>query len=396
MNAFDEYHELAAQLLNRTDCPLPLPNLDRDYPHNIGLLSDAEESELAAMVVQYTNGMNCDSWQELTLDQRLPWMRLAVGAFAAKDNLSMPAILQELARIAEMAIHVVDADQLSKWPKPIVEELIGAGILRRTDNAASVVCDACGDDHVEKIEYIQLASEPKPRAYISCPISGRIPVPLDRLYRWVIDKAELPETSLVAAQVGRQPGEITVSKRHQKKHTKDGAPKRSWTQSDLDEAIREYKAKRASNYNDLVDGVKRRRAGAKKSARGLFGRNAIVRALGVKSAAMVSGSPVWQTIADELTLRGRSRSTSTQKSQRIGLDIALEDQAEATSAPILDQAIQQETIRLIEKSMPAKEAEATIEKLRRGEITDDKARDLVEVFSQQQHDQRTRKIRQVP
>jgi hypothetical protein len=176
----------------------------------------------------------------------------------------------------------------------------------------------------------------------------------------------------------------------------ESPPKQSWTQPDLDDAIREYKAQRASTYNDLVDGVKRGRAGAKKNARVLFGRNAVVRALGVKSAAMVSNSPVWQAIADELKLRGPSRSTPRRHSQRIGLDIAMEDQAQATSAPILDQAVQQETIRLIEKSMPATEAKAIIEKLGRGDITDDAARELVDVVAQQQHDKRTHKVRQTP
>ena len=179
--------------------------------------------------------------------------------------------------------------------------------------------------------------------------------------------------------------------------SKDGSPpKRSWTQGDLDEAIRKYKSERASTYNDLVDGVKRGRAGAKKSARDLFGRNAVVRALGVKSAAMVSKSQVWQAIADELKLRKPSRLASRRPVQRIGLDIAMEDQAQATNTPILDQAVEQETIRLIERSMPVAEAEATTEKLRRGEITDEAARELVEVFAQQQRDNRTRKVRQTP
>ena len=76
--------------------------------------------------------------------------------------------------------------------------------------------------------------------------------------------------------------------------------------------------------------------------------------------------------------------------------MAMEDQAQAASTSILGQAVEQETIRLIETAMPAAVAEATIEKLRRGEITDDDARELVTVFKQQQSDKRTHIVRQTP
>ncbi|MCC7083664.1 MAG: hypothetical protein IT427_01505 [Pirellulales bacterium] len=334
--------------------------------------------------------MNYKSWQKLTLEERLPWMRLAVEQLDGENAEGDHAILADLTRRAAVGVCDIDSDEAMSWSPRLLGKLVASGVLRPTDNAASVACNACGNDHVEKVEYVTADTGIQLRAYISCPDNGRVYVPLERLRRWIVDKKKLPAPVLDA------PMQEEARNRDGKQHKAAGAAKRSWTQQDLDAAIQEYKAKRASTYHDLVDGVKRGKSGAQKNARDLFGRNAIVRALGVKSAAMVSGSSVWQTIADELRLRGRSRSTSINKSQRVGLDIALEDQAEASCAPILDQAIQQETTRLIEKSMPAKEAEATIEKLRRGEITDDKARELVEVFAQQQNDQRTRKVRQMP
>ncbi len=460
------------------------------------------------------------------------------------------------------------ADEVAGWPAGLLDDLLGQRILVVADNAQSITCDSCADDHIERVEYLPPGSGDAIRTYINCPSSGRVEVQLSRLRQWRLTDAFIKATrdvrrkqsprwredlefgeelnrrlyssiaaqdlagvlgilatdierwsrrvkvdlfdyihddkdaadrqmcnpldgspfrpfvfvrpligqsesidmleihfdvqfaerfgsrlnafnngrcnfadlvceydarfgsameledflvldgqrkalkqigftlvehiALVKSQVSDQTSQPIKQRSQSAKGQKSGVsnkgsvPKQSWTQADLDQAIREYKAKRASTYNDLVVGAKWGKAGAKKSARDLFGRNAIVRALGVKSAAMVSGSSVWQSIADELRLRGRSRSTSTQKSQRIGLDISLEDQAVASSAPILDHAIQLETTRLIEKSMPANEAEATIEKLRRGEITDDKARELVEVFAQQQRDQRTRKVRQMP
>jgi hypothetical protein len=140
--------------------------------------------------------------------------------------------------------------------------------------------------------------------------------------------------------------------------------------------------------------VKRGGPGAKKDAQRLFGRNAIVRELGVKSGAMVTKSPEWQAIAAELNLPRLSGRGSTGKPARVGSEIALEEQAIAASVPAADQLVRRETIQLIEAAMPADVAEPTIEKLLRGEITDDRARQLIEVYADQARDDRTRRTRQ--
>lgn len=162
---------------------------------------------------------------------------------------------------------------------------------------------------------------------------------------------------------------------------KDEVAKKPWTQPDLDEAILEYKAKRASTFKDLVEGAKRAKPGAKKSAQALFGRNAIWRALGVKSKAMVSSSTVWQDIADELGIPRGPRKSGHPRKQWIGMDPALEEQAVASGESAFDEVVRRETIALVEKSMPAAEAEATIEKLQRGEITDDQAHEISEALA---------------
>jgi hypothetical protein len=283
---------------------------------------------------------------------------------------------------------IITAEEVAVWPPGSLDRLMADGVLKATHNAMSVCCEACGLDHVERVEYIESPPDSELRAYIPCPVNGRVRVPLDKLRRWIVCKKMLPGGGAIT---GRSP---ETTKRQGKHHP----AKRSWTQADLDDAIREFKAKRASTYNDLVSGVKQRKAGAEKSARALFGRNAIVRALGVRSVAMVSRSSVWQAIADELKLRvpNSGRLKKHGLSQRIGMEIALEDKAEATSQTGLDQAVRRETIQLIEKSMPANEAAATIGKLQRGGLTDDAARDLVEVFVEQKRDERTRKVRQLP
>jgi hypothetical protein len=100
--------------------------------------------------------------------------------------------------------------------------------------------------------------------------------------------------------------------------------KRGWVQAELDDAIRDYKAKRSARYAALKDGVRRGLKGARKAARELFGARAIARELGVRSHAMVSGSPAWLPIAADLQL-GKTR---VGKPKRVGLDVALEAAAE--------------------------------------------------------------------
>jgi hypothetical protein len=169
---------------------------------------------------------------------------------------------------------------------------------------------------------------------------------------------------------------------------------RSWTQPDLNAAIIEYKAKRASTYQDLVAGVKAGRPGAKKSAQQMFGRNAISRELGVRAKAMVSKSPEWLAIAEELQLsHGKDR--NKRKLAKVGLDIAIEARGADASQTVLDIAIQNETIRLVRASLPNAEAAALIEKLQCGEITDEHARMVVDVVKEQKRDDRTRKVRSV-
>lgn len=220
----------------------------------------------------------------------------------------------------------------------------------------------------------------------------------NELQRWAeceVERLSTPTVSPTGADNETQ-SEPAGSRAQRRQRQKAGPLKRSWTQGALDDAIREYRAKRASTYADLVASVQRGDRGAKKDAQRLFGRNAIARELGVKSRAMVTKSPDWQAIATELKLPRPSGRRGTTTPQRIGVEIALEEQAVAASETVVDQVVRRETIRLINTSMPAAEAEATIEKLERGEITDEQARDLVAVHADQRRDDRTRRIRHNP
>jgi hypothetical protein len=517
------------------------------------------------------------------------------------------------------------ADEVATWPNGLLDQLVESGVLAATDNASAVRCDACGHDHVERVEYIRSPPGTDLRAYISCPESnGRVRVPLERLRQWVVNQENLPmqtttatlsPSSLPPAPSGAvplphalsvayagltavlddaiemyrqnmrfpnptpvmdaierfvhelrlvppwfeelrrrvtlvevtcrnesayaiaraaaleshtaEPQQISPGKfgldrvRHslsdgptylaeiidlrksieavldepslglspqatrafsewrdicrrvqqeaerlvvdgcwylyhvynaaedsndersqlalavlssnmggvhlddvrdaahsivawvQEQGSTDATPentsaegerkpgrrrridpaKRSWTQPKLDEAINEYWADRSSNYRNLVDGVKRRKQGAMRDARRLFGRNAIVRALGVRSPAMVTNSSAWQKIADELGLRGEPDSNYPPPGGRVGIEIALETQAVESCESGLDRAVKRETIAFIKKKMPPNEADATIEKLQRGEITDDQARQLVDLYADQQSDEKTHRVR---
>ncbi|MCC5831106.1 MAG: hypothetical protein JJU36_16820 [Phycisphaeraceae bacterium] len=181
----------------------------------------------------------------------------------------------------------------------------------------------------------------------------------------------------------------------------DDPPKRSWTQSDLDDAIREYKAKRASFYQRLLSvlgdpksSLSSKRS-ARKQAKHLFGRNVIARALGVKSAKMVSQSQPWVAMAKELGLeRKTGKQAGTGRPIRIGQDIAIEqasmnaadtDDHAAADAAILreerDQTLRQ-IRKLAESELPkAKEsAKALLDSFNEGEMTDEQVRQNVTIL----------------
>jgi hypothetical protein len=175
------------------------------------------------------------------------------------------------------------------------------------------------------------------------------------------DRAAGPETSRQAKQAG-----------------KNAPPERSWTQGDLDDEIVRYKA-RITEYRELVRGVEAGRPEAKKAAQKLFGRNVLAKKLGVKAKAMVSRSPAWRKIAKELQLP-RKGNLGTGRPRKVGFEIAAEDKAEAQTGAVVDEVARRETINLVRRRLDPQAAEATIEKLERGEMTDEQAREMAEML----------------
>jgi hypothetical protein len=224
-----------------------------------------------------------------------------------------------------------------------------------------------------------------------------------------LDKYSTPDAAWFEAALALEQNRAARRLRDRAESIQEGPPSkpvrkgpeslRSWTQPDLDAAIREYKAKRATQYNELVEGIRQGRPGAQKAARQLYGRNAIARALGVKARAMVSKSEPWQEIAAELQLsRSRNSCPPFKRSKRIGLSIAEEKKAldDLGRAQVLDQLVHKETIALLQRKLPPEVAEEAIWKLERGEMTDDGARELIDLYQLQQQDDKAKKVRRSP
>lgn len=180
-------------------------------------------------------------------------------------------------------------------------------------------------------------------------------------------------------------------------------PKRAWTRHDLDNAIREYKAKRSASFEQYFSVLEDPKAPAsrkrtvRKEARAMFGRNVIAKALGVKSARMVSESPAWVAIAKTLDLPRRAdQGTAPPKPKtRIGHEIAVE-QASADAADTDEYAAadasarraeQEETLRqirkLAESELPEAKsnAKALFDRYQEGTMTDEQVREAVEVLT---------------
>ncbi|MFH1923061.1 MAG: hypothetical protein ABIP48_24620 [Planctomycetota bacterium] len=188
-------------------------------------------------------------------------------------------------------------------------------------------------------------------------------------------------------EMGVEVSESAPTKVEPKPKQQADSRKRSWTQPELDKAIEDYKARRSSDYHELIGRVERGDNGAKKAAREMFSRKAIGEALGVKrgSYAMISNSPAWQAMADALGLK-RKRESTVPKREKIGLDMAVEAKGEA------DHAIRRRSIRMLEENLPLKAVEEAKKDLASGETTDDDIPELILLYGKQQADDKSKKV----
>ncbi len=112
----------------------------------------------------------------------------------------------------------------------------------------------------------------------------------------------------------------------QRKGDQKGRARRRWTQAEVDEAIREYAKSVQRKLAALRRAVAKGKPDAIKRAREVFGRNTLAKKLRC-SGAMVSKSKPWRAIAGGLRLTGRKPGTG--RGERVGVDIAVEQESEA-------------------------------------------------------------------
>ena len=188
---------------------------------------------------------------------------------------------------------------------------------------------------------------------------------------------------------------------------KPAAPARSWTQGKLDAAIRQYVAHRATALKSLTEAVQSNRKGAVDSARKMFGRNEIARALGVKAPAMVTNSEAWQEIADDLHLRPRpGEHRGLKRTAKIGFDKALDDKADAVGDTGAEAVEQREAVKKVGGEMTVKaaiahvrkhltgdEADTMIAAIQSGRVPTERVPGMVEVLLENRDDTRPRRSR---
>lgn len=240
-------------------------------------------------------------------------------------------------------------------------------LLSGLPGIAKVECWAIADGDLEKVESGGVHDE---RWRFTTPVLTR------EFCNAVVESLMKPFLSTAAAGSSATAGTGPPAKTA----PKPKAEKQSWTQDDLDGAIRKYKADRAERYRDLAQAVKDRGEKAVKDARKLFGRNVIAKHFGVKSSSMVSKSQAWIAIAEELRIRGQPRKEprSATLGSRIGLDIALEeksrDDRHEDSEELRDARIDKESVEQEIGELPDELAQPIFDKFLAGTLTISMAR----------------------
>ena len=110
---------------------------------------------------------------------------------------------------------------------------------------------------------------------------------------------------------------------------------------------------------------------------------------------MVSKSPPWIDIADELGIERKAGSVGSVDRKRIGMNIAVEEKSQAESKSGMDQAIQRETIKMIRQTLKGEQeslADGLIKDLQNNRRTDDEVRELLNEFVAQGKDRRAKQI----
>jgi hypothetical protein len=176
--------------------------------------------------------------------------------------------------------------------------------------------------------------------------------------------------------------------------SKVSSKKQSWTQPELNTAI----TAEIKKYSEALASARNRSEGAHQALRKVLGRNALARRLGVKAAKMIGDSPVWRRLADEFGMGRKSGGAAVSRPTKIGLDVAEEKAAEAAGDTTKAEVLRRETLAMINKAMKTakpqvREALKTLaDELVRGQRDDEDARATLTLYTDQQQDDRSRKV----
>lgn len=107
----------------------------------------------------------------------------------------MDKFLQQLARRLQIPdAGIVTADEIADWPKGKLNELIKTGILTEIEHAQGVTCDQCEENCYIEPDIGTYPDGSKTIGVFVCSRRddiGRIPVDLNRLRQWRINKRKL-------------------------------------------------------------------------------------------------------------------------------------------------------------------------------------------------------------
>ena len=117
----------------------------------------------------------------------------------------MLQFLRTLSDFLESSRATITYDELSALTDDVRNAMLSLKILVPSRTATHVVCDACHEDHIEEV--VRIKSGKEVAFQISCPDSGWVDVPADRLRQWTLDTSRL--VSLLSA--GIEPADAAVA-----------------------------------------------------------------------------------------------------------------------------------------------------------------------------------------
>lgn len=106
----------------------------------------------------------------------------------------MPTIWPRLLERLASGDPIVGVDEMRRWGRLEFERAAGLGILRETEPARWIMCDACPERHWSEVIVVAGGR----RMFISCPEEGTVNIEPPRLRQWRIDAGRVAEMAAAA------------------------------------------------------------------------------------------------------------------------------------------------------------------------------------------------------